>query len=92
MEGSVLVTDCPPMVAVMTRAEPDVVPLKMEMYLPLLLSKTALNVPADVPVPNPNATVSPPPVNLLPLASLAINVTSVVSPEEINERPTDTVD
>ncbi len=59
MEGSVLVTNCPPMVAVIVRAEPDVVPVKMAMYLPLRVSETIEpKVPLEVPVPRPKAAVT----------------------------------
>ena len=92
MEGSVLVTDCPPMVAVTVRAEPEVVPVKMVVYLPLRVSETiGPNVPLEVPLPSPKTTVTAD-ARWFPFASFAFRVTSVVSPEEINDRPTDIVD
>src|SRR5512146_17186 len=80
------------MVAVIVLAVPAVVPVKMAIYLPFKLSTTVLKVPLDVPDPSPKATVSPPLVNLLPSASLAIKVTSVLSPEEMELLLTDRVD
>jgi hypothetical protein len=88
----VLVTALLLIVAVIVLAVPDVVPVKIAVYFPFKLSATVPNVPLDVPLPSPNATVNPPPVSLLPLASFAINVTRVVSPEVIDDLPTDTVD
>jgi hypothetical protein len=90
--GIVLVTAPLLIVAVSVLAVPEVVPVKIAVYDPLLLSVTVPNVPLDVPLPKPNATVNPPPLSLLPLTSLAINVTNVVSVDEIVALPTDTTD
>ncbi len=80
------------MVAETVLAVPAVVAVKMASYFPFRLSTTVPNVPLDVPEPSPNATVRPPLVNRFPLASLAMRVTSVVSPEEMELLPTETVD
>ena len=91
--GSVLVTEPALIVAVIVLAVPEVVAVKTAVYLPLSVSATVEpKVPLDVPLPSPNATVNPPLVTTLLFASLAINVTSVVSPEEMELRLTETVD
>jgi hypothetical protein len=91
--GNVLVIALPPIVALTVFAVPDVVPVKVAVYDPLLLSVTDPMVPLDVPPPvKENTIANPPPVRRLPFASLAITVRSVVSPEAIDDLPTDTVD
>jgi hypothetical protein len=77
--GSEELTGVPLMVARTVRAVPAVDPVKIEVYVPLLKSVTGLNVPLDVPDPvRLNATVEPPLVMLLPLASLAKSETAIV--------------
>ncbi len=93
MVGKVLVTVPLLMVASTVLAVPAVVAVKIASYLPFRLSTTVPNVPLDVPPPaREKTTVSPPVVSRLPLASLAMRVTSVVSPEEMELLPTETVD
>ncbi len=76
----------------MVLAVPDVVPVNTAVYLPLRVSETTEpKVPPEVPLPNPKPTVTAV-VRRLPLASRAINVTNVVSPELIKLLPTETVD
>ena len=74
------VTVLPLIVAVIVLL-PAVVPVKVAVYVPFLLSVTALNVPLPVPLPSANATVKPPVVSLLPIASSACSVTVSVLPE-----------
>ena len=74
------VTAAPPIVAVIVLL-PAVVPVKVAVYVPFLLSVTALNVPLPVPLPSANTTFKPPAVSLLPTASSACSVTVSVLPE-----------
>jgi hypothetical protein len=69
--GKLEVTDSESIVAVMVEAVPDVVPVKVAVYVPLLLSITPDIVPAEEPPLNPNVTAEPPTVILLFDASRA---------------------
>jgi hypothetical protein len=80
IEGSPVVTALPFTVAVMLRGVPTSTPVKVAVYVPLLLSVTALNVPVLLPEASANATVAPPTVRFAPVASRAISVTVVVVP------------
>ena len=92
MLGNVLATPNPPIVADTVLDVPANVPVKTVTYLPLELSATALNVPFEDPPPErENWTDSPPEVRRLPLASLAMSVINVVSPDAIKARPTEIV-
>ncbi len=60
--------------------------------MPSPLSVTLLNVPLAVPAPRLKTTVEPPVGSWLPLASLAVSVTVVVSPDWMDAGFTETVD
>ena len=65
----------------MVVAVPAVTPVKVAVYVPLLLSVTAEKVPVETPPLRVNATLAPPVLRALPAASLAVRVTVVVDPE-----------
>src|SRR5262245_51132162 len=89
--GAVEVTGCPPIAAVMVLV-PAVVPVNVAVYVPSALSVTVENVPWPVPVPSPNATVAPPVVRAVPLASRAVRVTVLVPPTATEAGEMATVD
>jgi hypothetical protein len=68
--GSTEVIALPPIVPVIEVAVPDTFPVKVAVYVPLLLSVTLLNEPVEEPPLRPKVTVSPPAVRLLPAESL----------------------
>ena len=79
--GITEVTDDPPIVAARVVAVPDVVPVKVAVYVPLLLSVTEENVPFETPPVRAKAIVEPPVEIEFPLGSFAVKVTVTPVPE-----------
>lgn len=79
IEGSVVATALPPMVAPIVRADPAAVAVKVAVYVPLLLSVTAPIVPSLVPAPFVNVTANPPAASALPAASFVRRVSVAVA-------------
>jgi hypothetical protein len=77
--GAVDVTAWPPIVAAMVLL-PAVLAVNVAVYVPSLLSVTFPIVPTVGPVPRTKATVAPPVVSGVPLASFAVRVTVLVPP------------
>ena len=90
--GKELVTAAPPTVAPIVVGEPETKPLKVAVYVPLLLSVVAEIVPVLVPPALVNTTVLPPEVSEFPAASLAVRVSVTLLPEATLEEEADTRD
>jgi hypothetical protein len=79
--GNVLVTALPPMLALMLVAVPEVVPVKVAVYIPLPLSVVAEIVPLLRPPDRANTTVEPPEMRRFPFKSFVVRVKVTVEPE-----------
>ena len=91
--GNADVTALPPIVAETVLAVPAVVPVKMALYVPLLLSVTLPIVPLEVPPPvNEKTIVSPPVVRLLPAPSFVWSVMVAVDPDATVDAEIVTID
>jgi hypothetical protein len=92
MVGRVDVTLVPPIVDEIVVAVPAVVPVKIAVYVPLLLSVVAEIEPELVPPDRAKTTVRPPALNWLPLASFAVNVSVTLPPDAVDDVETLTRD
>lgn len=79
--GELEVTALPPIVAWTDVAVPATLPVKVAVYVPLLLSVTLPMLPVEVPPDVEKATVKPPEVSELPAASLDVSVRVELAPE-----------
>lgn len=94
IDGAVDVTVAPPIVAVMVRGVPAVVPVSVAEYVPSLWSRTLPIVAALVPefAPNANVTAAPPVVSPFEASSRNVSVTVVVLPDAIDDWDSESVD
>ena len=90
--GSVLVIAFPPKDALMVVAVPEVVPVKVAVYVPLALSVVAEMVPLLSPPDRVNTTAEPPVSRRFPFASFVVRVRVVAEPEVTVAEETVTTD